>query len=277
MSASLVLVCFGLFLSQIPGFEITAVLCLVPALLLCIVEFVKKKAETGWLTIVVGILSVVGLFHVVMPIVMPETHKQTHDEVHDQSQPDSKVKNIRKSVPRKIIPRTSTPSDRGKEVQKSAPRETEQVEIIGFGGYELGEKLDPNGFNDNDDYNFRMNGYVIRPAQKVFRNFKRIRLYLTPKTFTVYKILSYGVNFSEKDSNDLLLIVVASLEKKFKIKMKKFRTVNEFFFTRNHRTVSTATENWAEVWISFEDENLKRLNEREKEDIIQSKADTSGL
>lgn len=157
----------------------------------------------------------------------------------------------------------------GNAVKKAFAGETTQVEIVGFGGYELGEKLDPKEIQEKD----LAAGFITRPAKSKFRNFEEIQLYFTPKTFVVYKIYS-----SEKGSEEDLKVIIASLEEKYKAKMGY--SFGGHSFSGKGRTVSTDNKYDFDGninWISVTDNKLSAQNTKEKEEIVKSKASTSGL
>ena len=156
-------------------------------------------------------------------------------------------------------------------VKEAFAGETTQVEIVGFGGYELGEKLDPKEIQEKD----LAAGYITRPAKSKFRNFEEIQLYFTPKTFVVYKIYS-----SEKGSEEDLKVIIASLEEKYKAKMG--HSFGGHQFSGKDRTVSTDNDYSINMgfrinWISVTDNKLSAQDTKEKEEIVKSKASTSGL
>ena len=148
---------------------------------------------------------------------------------------------------------------------ESTSGQTVQVPIVGFGGYELGEKLDPKEINANA----LADGYVTRQAKSKFRNFEEIRLFFTPKTFVVYRIDS-----AEAGSEEDLKVIVASLEEKYKAKMGSL--IGEYRFSGNNRTIQTENE-FGKNWIAVTDNKLAEQNKKEKDEIVKSKADTSGL
>ena len=233
--AGFVLAILGLIFSLIPLVGAFSIYLLIPAFLLSvigiIVSAIKKKGKYG-LAIAAVILSVIGggiaIVQMKATVAVGEGLAEMHKSTH------------------------------GGAVQ---------IEITGFAGYELGEKLDPKGVDQID----LANGFVQRPAKRKFRNFEEIRLYFTPKTFVVYAIRS-----SEKGSSDDLKVIVASLEEKYKAKMGSL--LGEYRFSGNHRTVSTGKVFGGDAnWISVQDDNLAKQNEKEKAEIVKSKADTTGL
>ena len=149
-------------------------------------------------------------------------------------------------------------------------QESEQVSAIaGFGGYGLGGKLNPKQLNAK----MRENGYVICKAKKTFRKFEKVQLHFTPKTFIIYKIYA-----SEQGSKEDLKVIKASLERIYNEKMTN--NFMQYQFSRNGRTVRTGhaiafPKNIN--WISVTDDKLEKLNNKEKEEIVQSKVDTNGL
>ena len=154
-------------------------------------------------------------------------------------------------------------------VKEAFAGETTKVEIVGFGGYELGEKLDPKEIQEKD----LAAGYITRPAKSKFRNFEEIQLYFTPKTFVVYKIYS-----SEKGSEEDLKVIIASLEEKYKAKMG--HSFGGHQFSGKGRTISTDNDFQTSGninWISVTDDKLSAQDTKEKEEIVKSKASTSGL
>lgn len=157
----------------------------------------------------------------------------------------------------------------GNAVKEAFAGETTQVEIVGFGGYDLGEKLDPKEIQEKD----LAAGYITRPAKNKFRNFEEIELYFTPKTFVVYKIRS-----TEKGNEEDLKVIIASLEEKYKAKMGY--SFGGHSFSGKGRTVSADNIYGIDGninWIAVTDNNLSNQDTKEKEEIVKSKADTSGL
>ncbi len=232
--AGFVLAIIGLIFSLIPLVGAFSIYLLIPAFLLSvigiIVSAIKKKGKYG-LAIAAVILSVIGGGIAIVQ-----------------------------------MKATVAVGEGLAEIQKSTGGEAIQVEITGFAGYELGEKLNPKEVNKKD----LANGYVQRPAKRKFRNFEEIKLYFTPKTFVVYDIRS-----SEKGNFDDLKVIVASLEEKYKAKMGSL--LDEYRFSGNHRTVSTGRGFGDINWISVQDNKLAKQNEKEKAEIVKSKADTTGL
>ena len=150
---------------------------------------------------------------------------------------------------------------------RQSNEQSDQIQITGFGGYELGEQLDPNNLSKED----LKNGYVRCPAKKQFRNFGETTLYFTPKTFHVYQISSLEKDGSEEDA----AVIKASVEKKYEAVMEK-RGWREYSFTRNHRRF-IVENNYRGNFIYVIDHDLQKLNEKEKKEIAQSKVDTTGL
>ena len=233
--AGFVLAILGLIFSLIPLIGAFAIYLLIPAFLLSvigiIVSVIKKKGKYG-LAIAAVILSVIGggiaLVQMKATVAVGEGLAEMHKSTHG---------------------------------------EAVQTEITGFGGYKLGEKLDPKAVNEKD----MTNGYIIRPAKSKFRNFAEIKLYFTPKTLVVYNIYS-----AENGSNDDLKVIVASLEEKYKAKMGSF--IDEYRFSGNHRTVTAGRGLDFNVnYISVTDSNLEKQNKKEKDEIVKSKVDTKGL
>lgn len=149
------------------------------------------------------------------------------------------------------------------------PQDADPLAVTGFGGYRVGIRLNPKILTEQR----LKDGYVLCEAGKIFRNFDKIRLYFTPKTFVVYQIYS-----SEKGNEDELEIIKASLEKRYKVTMKA--RWKSYHFSRNNMTViaghSTAFPDDIN-WISVTNDKLEEQYEKEKEEIVQSKVDTSGL
>lgn len=148
-------------------------------------------------------------------------------------------------------------------IEKSV--ESDQTQIMGFGGYELGEQLDPNKLSEKD----LRNGCVRCPAKKIFQNFEEITLYFTPKTFTVYQISS-----SAKGNETDYEVIIASFEKKYEMVMEKSRAYSQF--SRNGRTISVRYK-YFENDISVTDKKLSKLETSERGEIVKSKVDTDGL
>ena len=150
-----------------------------------------------------------------------------------------------------------------------SPKEPGKDAITGFGGYGLGKRLNQKILNAK----MRENGYVVCKAKITFRKFEKVRLHFTPKTFIIYKIYA-----SEEGSKDDLNIIKASLEKRYNEKMTK--NFMQYQFSRDNRTVRTGHAMAFPKninWISVTDDKLEKLNNKEKEEIVQSKVDTSGL
>ena len=231
--AGFVLSIIGLVLSLIPFIGAFALFLLVPAFLLAllgvIISIAGKKGKNG-LGIAAIILCVIGGFIVSFQV------------------------KAAKAVGKGLT-----------EMAESTSGQTVQVEITGFGGYELGEKLDPKEVNEKA----LAEGFITRPAKKKFRNFETIKLYFTPKTFVVYQISS-----SEAGSSEDPKVIVASLEEKYKAKMGNL--FDEYRFSGNNRTIATSNE-FRENFITVTDKVLLEQNRKENEQIVKSKADTNGL
>ena len=141
-----------------------------------------------------------------------------------------------------------------------------QTPIVGFGGYKLEEKIDQNTLNAK---NFA-DGYIERKAADKFRDFDVIRLYFTPKTFLVYKIESWG-----EGGEETFEVIRASIEKKYERKMIHFLTM--YTLGRNNKSLTLERRAFEQIRLEVTDKKLEKQNEKEKEEIIQSKADSSGL
>ncbi len=151
-----------------------------------------------------------------------------------------------------------------------SPQKSEQVAITGYGGYSLGEMLNP----EQLDKKMRENGYVDCKAKKPFRNFVSVRLYFTPKTFLIYKIESgvKGGGIGE------LAPLKAALEKKYNEKMKE--VFRGYSLSRGDRTIFAThrDEGYARlsVFISVIDNKLLEQG-RKEHDEIEQEVDISGL
>ncbi|MCI5778859.1 MAG: hypothetical protein MR051_03435 [Lentisphaeria bacterium] len=145
------------------------------------------------------------------------------------------------------------------------------VPIIGFGGYNLGEKL-----NVEVAKKYAKKGCIKVRAEKKFRNFDSVYLYFTPKTYMIYRISSVG----KGDENEFQ-VIVASLEQKYQAKMGDDGLLGTKIFGDGNRSISvkdTATElGLVGNTITFEDERLYKQNEREESEIAKSKVTTEGL
>lgn len=141
-----------------------------------------------------------------------------------------------------------------------------QTPIVGFGGYKLEEKIDQNTLNEKNI----ADGYIEREAVDKFRDFDVIRLYFTPKTFLVYKIESWG-----EGGEETFEVIRASIEKKYEKKMIHFLTM--YSLGRNKRSLTLERRAFGQIRFEVTDKKLENQNEKEKEEITQSKVDTRGL
>ena len=145
-----------------------------------------------------------------------------------------------------------------------SPQESEPVAITGFGGYTLGEMLNPKALNEK----MRERGYVDCKAQKPFRKFVNVRLYFTPKTFLIYKIES-----SSKGGLDEKKILDSALERKYN--QKRQTIYGEYAIIVGDRIIKTRLRDDS-VIILVIDSKLVKQKDKEKEEIAQE-VDISGL
>ena len=147
--------------------------------------------------------------------------------------------------------------------------QTEKVAITGFGGYTLGSKLNPEVINQQ----MREKGYVRCKAKAQFRNFEKVVLFFTPKTFIIYEIVSD----SKGRSSGEMAIIKASFEKKYKEKMESlFGFGDKYSITRGDRKI-LIEESPLNIRIRVFDENLEKQKEKETEEIAKEQVDTTGL
>ncbi|MBO4648639.1 MAG: hypothetical protein J5806_10845 [Lentisphaeria bacterium] len=146
-----------------------------------------------------------------------------------------------------------------------------QVAITGFGGYTLGERLNPKAINQQ----MREKGYVFVKAKTQSRIFEKVQMFFTPKTLTVYNIYA-----CEKGSYDDLKIIKASIESKYQEKMYLFPPYDRWGIERGERVIIIGKGrlwNQDKNYILIADLGLEKQSKVEREEFMREQISTVGL